>query len=212
VSDDLARISARQERQRAAAEEAWPKFLAGLSASERQVLETWSLDAEVSRTCGVEHDAAEDAHEAFDVASVVDRPIDLLRQVFDLSESQAEKVWAWHASRVTRAEEMARSVQLRRIVGVLMIPRKDVTAVIIGLALAAGGLGEMSINGFSSGASAARRLGKHRATLSHWKRFWQDLLDLKDETYGKTDEAKAKYRRARINYLEKRRRKTHEAT
>jgi hypothetical protein len=117
-----------------------------------------------------------------------------------------------HASRVTRAEEMARSVQLRRIVGVLMIPRKDVTAVIIGLALAAGGLGEMSINGFSSGASAARRLGKHRATLSHWKRFWQDLLDLKDETYGKTDEAKAKYRRARINYLEKRRRKTHEAT
>jgi len=208
VSDgDLSRFDARQRKHRAEAESAWPAFLSGLPPEERRLLEKWSPDAEVSRTSAADHDAADDAHDFVDVAASADRPQDIIREIFHLSGDQAERVWAWHSAAVSRAEEGARSRQLKRIVGVLIRPMKDVSAVIIGLAMASGQVGDMSLNGYSSGAEAARKLGKHRATLSHWKRFWQDLLHLTDETYGKTKEAKEKYRAARLKVVARKQQK-----
>lgn len=186
----------RQRRHAAAANAVLGDFLAGLTREERLSL---GDGRDPAHSSGVDRDVADSIAASFapDFARDVDRPEDVIAEVFDIDPEVAVRVWRWHAAAVLRAEEGARAIQLSRIVAVLIRPMKDVRAVILGLAMASGLAGQMSLNGLQSGAAAARMLGKHRATLSHWKRTWQKLLDLRDETYGKTDAAKAKYREKR---------------
>jgi hypothetical protein len=126
------------------------------------------------------------------------------------AEDDARTAAAAADAELRKEAEAAKAIQLSRIIGVLIRPMKDVRAVILGLAMASGLVGQMSLNGFASGAAAARALGKHRATMSHWKRTWQKLLGLQDETFGKSDLAKETYKQKRIEVVmrEKARRKS----
>jgi|GEM_PF-4561783 len=200
------------ERSRAAgsaADGAWNDFYSRLSPDERRMVDGLPSGDGFARHSGLEEDVAESNAASFreDLASAIDAPADILRDVFGLSAGQAEDVWSWHLSVVARTERLAKDAQLARLIGILIRPMKDVQTVIIGLAMASGHVGQMSLNGYRSGADAARRIGKHRATLSHWKRVWQKALHLRNETFGKQPRAKEKYRAARLAVVARQRNK-----
>ena len=135
-----------------------------------------------------------------DISASVDHLEDSLEEKFELEDWQAIGIAAWHRSVVQHEADLEKSLLLNRIVSLLIRPAHDIQAVIYGLCLAAG---LSDLNGLKCGADIARRLGKHRASISYWKRTWQKLLGLKNETYGKSDEAKEKYRTARYEVLNK---------
>jgi hypothetical protein len=190
-------FSARQRSDASAVYDVWVK---SLSPAQRALVDSLPDDEACSATISsVDCDVAMTSLASFrpDMAAEVDRLHDVLREDFCLSEQQSLKVAAWHLRSVLREAEGVKALQLSRIIAVLIRPMKAVRSVILGRALAGGLAGQLSLNGFHSGAEAARSLGKHRATLSYWKRHWQRLLDLRDETYGKSDLAKATYSKAR---------------
>ena len=190
-------------RQRADAQAVYDDWLEALSPPQRALVDGLPSAEVYSRSSGIDRDVADSAAASFspDVAADVDRVEDFLREGFGLSERQSLDVAAWHLASVHREAEGVKALQLSRIIGVLIRPMQDVRSVIMGLALAGGLAGQLSLNGFDSGADAARALGKHRATLSHWKRRWQRLLDLKDETFGKSAVAKATYSKRRLEVV-----------
>ena len=51
--------------------------------------------------------------------------------------------------------------------------------------------------------SKAKELGVTRALMSYWQKVWEDELGLHDLTFAKTDEAREKYRAARVAYVRK---------
>lgn len=135
-----------------------------------------------------------------DLAEAVDSMEDMLEEQFGISPSLADRIAGWHRSVVAEEVEREKAVQLNRMASLLIRPSNDLKAVVYGLCLAAG---LSDLNGVKSGADVSRALGKHRATISFWKRTWQKLLGLRNETYGKNDVAKEKYRVARYRVLQR---------
>ena len=193
-----------EQNQRKAAQEAWKDFSATLPKNQRRMLDRLpSADGGICAAAPDVDVSNSMASSCFMDLARLDSLEDVLREGFGLDAGQAQRLAAWHRDTVQREAEMAKADQLARIIGVLIRPMHDVRAVISGLALAAGITGQTALHEVSSGADLARKLGKHRATLSYWKRCWQKLLDLKNETFGKSDDAKAKYREARRMVIER---------
>jgi hypothetical protein len=49
----------------------------------------------------------------------------------------------------------------------------------------------------------AKELGVTRALMSYWQKVWEDELGLHDLTFSKTEEARSKYREARLRHVKK---------
>jgi len=184
-------------RQSSAAAEAEKVWLASLPEPMRIAL-SGAARKNARENLGEDEDASLRAVSHWDVASAVDTVPDELAEAFDLTAGQAEGVFAWHLSRLKAEVDREKGMQLGRIVGLLIKPAHDIRVVIYGLLFAAK-LG--ALNGIASQTAAADELGLHRASVSHWKRVWQKLLDLRDETYGKQESARRRMSESRHRYV-----------
>ena len=189
------------ERMAAEAAAAERKWLASLSPRDRAAL---AGGRKVAREdLGEEEDAASRAVLVRDVAAEVDSLADDLQERFGLSPWQAAAVVGWHEERLSREVEREKGVQLGRVVGLLIKPAHDLRVVVYGL-LFASGLG--ALNGMRSQREAADMLGLERATVSHWARRWQELLELPDGVFGKKRASRERMSAARLRYVAGKRR------
>jgi hypothetical protein len=178
----------------------WAKTL---PEKERRMVEAMPKLASEAHHTGQEKDAAEwnEASETPDMAAAIDSDHERLQEMFDLDERQALGVWNWAQKREHNA---ARSMQAKVLGAILgrFLGEKTADAKVVFWALA-----------FQSGVarhltrhnphSKSTELGVSRALMSYWQKEWQKELGLYDLTYAKTEEARVKYRDARVAYVRK---------
>jgi hypothetical protein len=178
----------------------WAK---SLPEKERRVVEGLPKLASETHHTGQDNDAAEwnEASESPDMAGAIDQDHEELMERFGLQEAQALAVLVWAQK---REHDAARSMQAKVLGAILgrFLGEKTADAKVVFWALA-----------FQSGVarhltrhnpnSKAIELGVTRALMSYWQKEWQKELGLYDLTYAKTDEARVKYREARVAYVQK---------
>ncbi len=198
---------AHEREQRLAAGAAWDGFFSKAANGKRAALEKLPA-AEISFPVGDLRDSENSARLSYvpDIAMETDSSVDELMDL-GLTREQAAAVREWHEQRARDDGRGLAAQYLYRALSLLCGRTSDVRAKLSGLMLAAGLTGETSLNGFHSGADVAKSCGKHRATISYWKRYWQKLLGLTNETFGKSDAAKSKYSEARRRVVAKGRKK-----
>ena len=135
------------------------------------------------------------------MATAIDAEHEEIMERFGLHEGQALGVAAWARK---REHDAARSMQAKVLGAILgrFLGEKTADAKVVFWALA-----------FQSGVarhltrhnphSKATELGVTRALMSYWQKEWQKELGLYDLTYAKTEEARVKYREARVAYVRK---------
>jgi hypothetical protein len=189
-----------REKQQDAMVAEWAK---SLPEKERKIVEGLPKLACEPHNTGQEKDAAEwnEASESPDMAEVMDKEHELLMERFGLREGQALGVAEWARK---REHDAARSMQAKVLGAILgrFLGEKTADAKVVFWALA-----------FQSGVarhltrhnphSKATELGVTRALMSYWQKEWQKELGLYDLTYAKTEEAREKYREARVAYVRK---------
>lgn len=179
------------------------QWAATLPDDERRVVLGLPRLSTEPHSVGMEKDVAtwDEASETPDMAGIVDMEHELLMEQFGLAEAQAYAVCRWARDREHNA---TRAVQAR-VLGVILgqfLGNKTNDAKVLFWALA-----------FQSGLarhltqhnphSKAKELGVTRALMSYWQKVWEDELGLHDLTFAKTDEAREKYRKARVAYVRK---------
>jgi hypothetical protein len=181
----------------------WAKTLP--EKERRLVLGLPKLGSSETHCAGQDNDAAEwnQASETPDMAMAIDQEHEHLMEQFGLNEGQALEVLAWARA---REHDAARSMQAKVLGAILgrFLGERTADAKVVFWALA-----------FQSGVARhltrhnpytkATELGVTRALMSHWQKEWQKELGLYDLTYAKTDEARAKYSKARTDYVRKKR-------
>ncbi len=178
----------------------WAKTL---PEKERRLVEAMPKLASEAHHTGQEKDAAEwnEASEVPDMAGAIDQDHEDLMERFGLHEGQALGVLTWARK---REHDAARSMQAKVLGAILgrFLGEKTADSKVVFWALA-----------FQSGVarhltqhnphSKATELGVTRALMSYWQKEWQKELGLYDLTYAKTEEARVKYREARVAYVKK---------
>jgi hypothetical protein len=165
-------------------------WLDGLEPLDRATIEATLSPISALSTVDAEYlESFADPAAAFDV----DRPEWKLAEDLCLGLEDAEKVYAWHLSTISREIEWAKAEQLNLIVSFLCKPTKNLRALVRGLALATG-LAEL--NGTHSQAEVAREIGVTRALMSYYVTTWADLLKINVFKFRKGSSSRETYRAA----------------
>jgi hypothetical protein len=165
-------------------------WLDGLEPLDRATIEATLTPISALSTVDAEYlESFADPDSAFDV----DRPEWKLAEDLCLGLEDAEKVYRWHISTISREIEWAKAEQLNLIVSFLCKPTKNLRALVRGLALATG-LAEL--NGTHSQAEVAREIGVTRALMSYYVTTWADLLKINVFKFRKGSSSRETYRAA----------------
>jgi hypothetical protein len=172
----------------------------------RKVASLPPLEDGPSHEVGASDDAATweraGAAEWADPARWCDAPLDWLQDEFDLTPGQAEGVAKWARGLVRREREGSEGVLLTRTVMRLATGSQANMAVMVwALAFQMGISDACETHATPSGK--ARHLGVTRALMSHWMRYWEDLLGFRDQTHAKSKDARENMRKARMRVLER---------
>ena len=152
---------------------------------------------------GRDNDASElnEASETPDMASNIDADHQRLAEMFDLDEGQAQAVDKYIKA---KEHDAARSMQAK-VLGTILgrflgSNTHDAKVVFWSLAFQTGVARQLTRHNPNS---KAKELGVTRALMSRWQKIWEDDFAIIDLTYAKTDEARVKYREARLAYCRK---------
>lgn len=179
------------------------EWAATLPENERKmVLGMPKLSAE-PHAVGMEKDAAEwnEASESPDMAGVVDMEHELLMEQFGLAEGQAYAVCKWAKDREHNATRAMQARVLGTILGRFLGNKTNDAKVLFWALAFQSGLARHLTD--KNPHAKAKELGVTRALMSYWQKVWEDDLNLHDLTFAKTDEAREKYRAARVAYVRK---------
>lgn len=152
---------------------------------------------------GMDKDAAtwDEASESPDMPQLMDREHEQIMEQFGLMEAQAVGILEWARAREHNA---TRSVQAR-VLGTILgrfLGNKTSDAKVVFWALAFQcGLAKHLTD--KNPHDKSKELGVTRALMSYWQKVWEDDLGLHDLTFAKTEEAREKYRAARVAYVKK---------
>jgi hypothetical protein len=190
-----------REKQQDAMVAEWAK---SLPEKERKIVEGLPKLACEPHHTGQEKDAAEwnEASESPDMAEVMDKEHELLMERFGLREGQALGVLTWARE---REHEAKRWEQSRVLVAILrrFLGDKTADAKVAFWALAfQSGVAKVLTD--KNPHTKSLELGTSRALMSYWQKEWQrEVPGLNDLTYAKSEEARVKYRQARVAYVRK---------
>ena len=133
-----------------------------------------------------------------DMAAEIDSLIDQIAQM--IKEGGPGRVAHWHLCVVESESRSAVANRMKQIVAFLFQPCRNIREKIAGLMFSS----ELAttINGVRNMTAWAKKNGYSRALVSHYSRAWDKTFGYKiSQAFGKSPEACAKYREARIKYL-----------
>lgn len=179
------------------------EWAATLPEDERRVV------LELPRLCtephgvGIDKDAAtwDEASETTDMAGVVDMEHELLMEQFGLHEAQALAVTKWARDREHNATRAMQAKVLGTILGRFLGNKTNDAKVLFWALAFQSGLARHLTD--KNPHTKSKELGVSRALMSYWQKVWEDDLNLHDLTFAKTEEAREKYRKARVAYVRK---------
>ncbi len=194
-------LSAEKQHEALIAE--WAK---SLPDDQRRVVENLPRLSSEPHSVGLEKDAAQwdEASETPDMAGVIDMEHELLMERFKLDEDQAISVMLWTKEREHNAARAVQAKVLGTILGRFLGSKtSDAKVLFWALAFQSGLARHLTHH---NPHTKAKELGVTRALMSYWQKVWQDDLNLHDVTFAKTEEAREKYRKARVAYVRKQKR------
>lgn len=155
---------------------------------------------------GMEKDVStwDEASEEADYAGMIDKEHEILMEEFHLAEGQAVSVLHWAKEREREATIKVKARVLGAILGRFLDSRKqkDIPVMLWALAFQSGLAKQMTSQ---NPHEKSLELGVTRALMSYWQKTFEDDLNLHDLTYAKKPEAREKYRKARLAYVQKQR-------
>lgn len=178
----------------------WAKTL---PPEERKLVEGLPKLASEPHHVGMDKDAAEwnEASEAPDMAGAIDAEHEEVMELFGLCEGQALAVMNWAKAKEHNAARSMQAKVLGTILGRFLGDKTaDAKVVFWALAFQSGVARHLTSH---NPKTKAEQLGVTRALMSYWQKVWEEDLGIHDLTYAKTDEARAKYRTARVAYVRK---------
>ena len=136
-----------------------------------------------------------------DMAAMIDSDHEMIMEQFGLVEAQAKAVLKWASNKEHNAARSMQAKVLGAILGQFLGQKTaDASTMFWALAFQSGVARHLTRHNPNS---KAKELGVTRALMSYWQKVWEKELDLHDLTYAKTNEARAKYRQARVAYIRK---------